>query len=100
MTTPRTDIPDSIWWEALRNAEKSARSDHNHVRDDLEDEIRDRKQEIHDLKELIKTLQKEIKEQFTQKIEFEPVKRGFYAAVGVMLIAVITAIVALVVKHP
>ena len=47
----------------------------------------------------VKSMKDDVKECYVTKVEFDPIKRLVYGAVGVILLAVIGAVIALVVKR-
>lgn len=53
---------------------------------------------LKDLYDLIEKLRKEIAESYVSKTEFEPVKRVVYGLVRLILVGVMTALIALVIK--
>lgn len=53
---------------------------------------------LKDLYDLIEKLRKEISDAYVSKTEFEPVKKVVYGLVSLILVAVVTALVALVVE--
>lgn len=58
------------------------------------------REEIGDIKMDLQEQRKEAKENYIRKEEFDPVKRIVYGLVGLILVAVVGAIIALVVIQP
>lgn len=50
------------------------------------------------IKRDVTEIKRTIKEDYVKRVEFEPVKRLVYGVVGLILVAVVTAIVSLVLK--
>lgn len=56
------------------------------------------KGEVGDVKNEMGSLRKDIREGYTSKTEFEPVQRLVYGMVGIILVAVVGALIALVIQ--
>lgn len=56
------------------------------------------KSEVGDVKNEMGSLRKDIREGYTSKTEFEPVQKLVYGMVGIILVSVVGALIALVIQ--
>ena len=99
MNKQEASLIEKIWGLTQKNS-KTLTKMGNHVAV-LNKEMGNVQEDIKDIKDTHATELEEIKgeqEGYTTKVEFNPVKRIVYGAVGIILVAVLGALLALVVR--
>lgn len=102
--TPPTHNKDDQGWrhQALVDVQEDFIEAHKRLRVALDKEENNRKELEKKLEELVEKLRKEVKEEYVRKDvfdkAFDPIQRGFYAVIGLVLTTVILGILALVIR--